>query len=193
MQKKEIIWRYILEESFKKRPITFTQKEIAERYHLSTSTVFNALKIPRQLGIIDITGRYFRLRDAEKLLMVWATHRNLKKDVLYTTNVPMAPREIEGMMPPDVVFGAYSAYRLKYDDAPADYSQVYVYTKNLEEIQKRFPPHKGTPNLYVLNSDPHLDEFGGLTPNSQTFVDLWNVSEWYAKDYLKALREKMEL
>lgn len=193
MQKKETIWRHILEETFKKPTSVFTQKGIAQKFGISTSTVFNALKIPRQLSAVEITGRYFRIKDAEKLLMIWATHRNLNKEIIYKTKVNSNTREIEGMMPPDVIFGAYSAYRFAFDETPADYSAVYIYAEDLTEIEKRFPIQKGTANLYVLKKDDNLDAFGKLTPASQIFVDLWNLPEWYAKDYRSALKEKMNL
>lgn len=193
MQKKETIWRHILEETLKKPVSVFTQKDIAKKFGISTSTVFNALKIPRQLSAVEITGRYFRIKDAEKLLMIWATHRNLNKEMIYKTKVSASAREIEGMMPPNIIFGAYSAYRFAFDETPADYSAVYIYAEDLTEIEKRFPIQKGTANLYVLKKDDNLDAFGKLTPASQIFVDLWNLPEWYAKDYRSALKEKMNL
>lgn len=193
MQKKETIWRHILEETLKKPTSVFTQKDIANKFGISTSTVFNALKIPRQLSAVEITGRYFRIKDAEKLLMIWATHRNLNKEIIYKTKVDSNTREIEGMMPPDIIFGAYSAYRFAFDESPADYGTVYIYAGDLTEIKKRFPPQKGTANLYILKKDEHLGKFGKTTPITQTFVDLWNLPEWYAKDYRSALKEKMNL
>jgi len=195
MKKNEIIWRYILSEGLAKnlkarpQPI-FTQKDIAKKFNCSTSTVFNALKIPRKMGAIEVTGRFFRLRDAEKLLLLWATRRSLKKDIIYETSVDLPVRSIESSMPPDIIFGAFSAYRLFYDDAPADYSTVYVYSKHIDEIKKRFPPKKGISNLFVVNPDPFLADFGKATPPVQMYVDLWNLREWYAKDFLRALREK---
>lgn len=193
MQKKETIWRHILEETSKKPTSVFTQKDIAKKFGISTSTVFNALKIPRQLSAVEITGRYFRIKDAEKLLMIWATHRNLNKEIIYKTKVDASTREIEGTMPPNIIFGAYSAYRFAFDETPADYSTVYIYAEDLTEIEKRFPLQKGTANLYVLKKDDNLDAFGKITPASQIFVDLWNLPEWYAKDYRSALKEKMNL
>lgn len=190
MTKKEIIWRHILYETLEKHERTFMQKDIAKKFGISTSTVFNALKIPRKLGAIEVTGRFFRVLDTEKLLFLWATHRVLQKDVIYSTHADMSVREIEGLMPPDAIYGAYSAYRLRYDEAPADYSEVYVYTSDIREIKKRFPSQKGQPNLFVLAPDPFLRNFGNVTPDIQTFVDLWNIPQWYAKDYIDALKRK---
>ena len=143
MKKKEIIWRYILSEALKKRQFIFTQKNLAETFNISTCTVFNALKAPRQLSAIEVTGRFFRLKSIEKLLLLWATHRNLGSDIIYATHVGKSAREIEGLMPPNVIFGAFSAYRFAHNEAPADYDQVYVYADKLDEIKKRFPKNTG--------------------------------------------------
>lgn len=193
MTKKEILWRHILYKALTERVLTFTQKELAERFGVSTSTVFSALKAPRKLGAIEVTGRFFKIRDTEKLLLLWATQRNIKNDFLYTTRVEAPVDETEGAMPPNVIFGAFSAYRLKYHEAPADYSVVYVYSDDVEAVKKRFPQKKGYPNLFVLKPDSHLADFGPTTSDVQTFADLWNIPEWYAKDFLDALRKKMNL
>lgn len=194
MKKKETIWRNILHEALTKRTDVFTQKNIAKQFHYSTSTVYNALKIPRELGAIEVTGRFFRLRDFEKLLLVWATQRYIIRDIIYQTHIEMTTQKIEGSMPPNTVFGAFSAYRLKYEESPADYDAVYIYSKDLEAIQQRFPKEKNrkkNPNLFVLKPDKFLDEFGTITPDVQTFVDLWNLPQWYAKDFLEALKKKI--
>lgn len=193
MLKKEIIWRHILLEGLAHPQLAFEQQQIAHHFGYSTSTVFNALKAPRKLGAIEVTGRNFRLRDTEKLLLLWASHRNIRKDTVYETFVDMPVREIEGNMPPHIIFGAYSAFRLKYGTAPADYSEVLVYSEKLEELKKRFPPSKKRIplNLFVLKPDPHLSSFGSTTPDVQTFVDLWNFSAWYARDYGEALKHKI--
>ncbi len=196
MTKKEIIWRYVLTQALDEKRLIFTQKDIAKLFNISTSTVFNALRVPRKLGAIEVTGRFFRLVDKEKLLILWATMRNIQKDVQYSTYVAEEPKKIEGCMPADCIFGAFSSYRLKYQDAPADYDQIYVYSNNLDEMKKRFPPvvgKKSTKNLFILKPDPYLSAFGSFTPDVQTFVDLWNIPKWYSKDYLDALKKKMNL
>lgn len=196
MTKKEIIWRHVLVKACEEKQFTFTQKALAARFKISTSTIFNALKVPRKMGAIEVTGRFFRLIDKEKLLMLWATIRNIQEDIHYTTCVAGTAQEIEGQMPADCIFGAFSAYRLKYKDAPADYEQVYVYSNNLIEMKKRFPPNSGrgmAKNLFVIKPDSYLNTFGQITPDVQTFVDLWNIPKWYARDYLDAIKKKVSL
>ena len=193
MTKKEIIWREILEKAAKKEQLEFTQKNLALNFGFSLSTVFNALKIPRQNGAVKVKGRGFRVLDLEKFLYIWATARNLEKEKIYETYAPKSSLEIEGEMPAGIIFGAFSAYGQKYRERPAEYDKVYIYAdaETLEEIKKRFPKNKGNPNLYVLRSDPFLKKYGSITPDVQTFVDLWNLKEWFAKDYLNSLKQKL--
>lgn len=195
MFKKELIWREILFQAIERKKFEFTQKELAENFGFSLSTVFNALKTPRDSGAVKVTGRNFSVVDAEKFLYIWATQRNLEKEIIYQTYVPENVSKTEGMMPDGIIFGGPSAYVLKYKDAPADYAKVYIYAdeEKLEEIGKRFPKAKGEPNLFVLKSDSLLLKFGNITPDIQTFVDLWNMKDWYAKDFLNALKNKLFL
>lgn len=195
MSKKELVWREILFQAIEKKKLEFTQKKLAEKFGFSLSTIFNALKIPRQSGAIKVTGRNFSVIDAEKFLYIWATRRNLTKEIIYKTNVAENVQKIEGQMPDGIIFGAYSAYAEKYKDAPADYAKVFVYAKDekLKEIKKRFPEKKGDANLFVLKSDPQLENFGNITPDVQMFCDFWNMKDWYAKDFLKALKNKIFL
>ena len=193
MTKKEIIWREILYEAIENRCFKFTQKELAEKLSVSLSTVFNALKIPRSSGAIKVTGRNFSLIDAEKLLYLWSTQRNIQKDRIYETRASIGAKEIEGLMPEGIIFSAYSAYRQKYNEAPADYDKVYVYANDLElnEIKKRFPKQKGESNLFVMEKDPGMESFGATASDVQIFCDLWNLKDWYAKDFLNKLKEKL--
>ncbi|MEK9180213.1 MAG: winged helix-turn-helix domain-containing protein [Patescibacteria group bacterium] len=193
MTKKELVWREILRQTIENKKLEFTQKQLAERFGLSLSTVFNALKIPRETGAVEVSGRNFIVRDSEKFLYIWATHRNLKKEIIYKTRAALSPQEAEGVMPPAAIFACYSAYRKKYREAPADYDTVYVYADEatLAEIKKRFPFENGRPNIFVLRADSFLREFGAITPDAQTFADLWNLPEWYARDFIAALKRKM--
>lgn len=195
MLKKELIWREILFQAIEKKKFEFTQKELAGKFGFSLSTVFNALKVPRDSGVIKVTSRNFSVVDAEKFLYIWATQRNLEKEIIYKTCISENVQKIEGRMPAGIIFGGPSAYMLKHKDAPADYAKVYVYVKegDLEEIKKRFPKEKGEANLFVLKSDDCLSKFGGFAPDVQIFVDLWNMKDWYAKDFLNALKNKLFL
>lgn len=193
MKKIEIIWRELLFCAIEKGNRQFTQKEVAGKFGFSTSTVFQALKVPRKAGAVRVTGRLFTLEDPEKLLYHWASVRNLEKDIKFATHVNLTVPEIEAGMPADVVFGTFRAAKEILGSAvPADYDMVHVYAPNLVEIKRRFEFSKGSPNLFVLTPDKLLTSYGQITTLGQTFVDLWNLPVWYAKEFVKSLAEKID-
>ncbi len=191
MKKNELIWREILETGTKQPNLpagrqVFQQLAIAKKLDLSTSTVFAAIKPLREIGAITVTGRNFTITNFEKILLFWASHRHLAQDIIYQTRVNEPTMEIEGLIDNKSVYGAYSAGKFLLGTAPAEYDKVYVYGP--ESLKARFPKLPGPPNLFILPPDPFLS--GKTTPVSQTFVDLWNLSDWYAADFITALKEK---
>lgn len=197
MRKIEFIWREILTSALEKRETIFSQKNLAEKFNLSTSTVFHALKKPRSIGAVQVSGRHFTLVDFERLLLLWATERNLKKETIYQTHSNLPIREIEGLMPSQVFPTAYTAYRFFFADTPADYDKVYFYSQDLDSLKERFPTQKKEPNIFILKPDPWLSHYKPTPSLPQLFVDLWNLPEWYAKEYQETLllkiKEKLEL
>lgn len=171
-----------------------TQKEIAERLDISLSTVNNALEPLARVGAIEKRNFGFRIIDKGKAIAYWASARNLEKDIVYKTRADMPITEIERLMPSGVAFTAFTAFRLRFKEVPADYSEVYVYAneEELAELNKRFPQKEGPSNLIVLLK-PKNFKVENIVPNELLFVDLWNLKEWYAKEFLNALRQKMGL
>lgn len=192
MKKIEIIWRELLNSVLENKVRRFEQKALSQKFGFSTSTVFQALKVPRQMGVVRVTGRYFVLEDPEKLLYHWASTRNIESDILASLKVSEPILEIEAKMPPEVIFGAYSAARMTLTTPPADYDKIYIYSNDIEKIKERFEIKKGNANLFVLKSDEFLSNYGQATTLAQTFVDLWNLKDWYAKEYVKAIKEKID-
>lgn len=193
MKKSELVYREILHGFVEKKIATFTQLGLAKALSVSLSTVSNALKPLRKMGAIRVKRRSFELVNAKKILYYWASVRNLEKDIIYKTRVDVKSTvaEIEKEMPSSAVFAAYSAYKFRFKDAPADYSEVYVYcgSDDLKELVRRFPQKASTgiPNLFALRKDFE----GNKMPLTHIFIDLWNIKEWYAKDFLNALEERL--
>lgn len=185
MKKIELIFRKILEEAIEKKNKKLTQAELARALNVSLSTVNLAISHLKKMNAVRVKQRYFEVVNIKKILFYWASIRNLKKDIIYKTRVETDVSEIEKNMPQNAIYGAYSAYKFMFHDIPADYSEVYIYTSDLEEIKKRFKESKNTPNLFVLKK-----EFDKMTL-AHLFVDLWNLREWYAKDFLKAMEERI--
>jgi hypothetical protein len=195
MFKKEIVWREILFQALEKNNYEFQQQEIAEKFDLSLSTVFNALKAPRNIKAVQVGGRGFKLIAPEKLLYLWATERSPEKDMIYSTFVPKKPADIEALVPPEAIWGLYSAYHYHFKESPSDYDKVYIYLpeEKFPELKKRFPYKKGPKNLFVLRPDPFLSSYGNYGTLAQIFADIWNTQDWYAPEFLQKLKLKMDL
>jgi hypothetical protein len=177
-----------------------TQLGTAEALELPLSTVNGAVRNLEAINAIRIGKRSFEVLDLGRLLLYWATKRKPDSDIAYQTRVDEPVKDIEGSMPDDIAFTCYSAYRLLFKDAPADYSEVYVYAtdQSLGEIMRRFRGREGPPNITVFRADRVLEtEIASKrlrhssVCTAQLFVDLWNVKVWYAKDFTDALARRL--
>ncbi len=193
MKRIELVYREILYRAIEEKERRFTQLELSKNLSISLSIVNAAVRKLRDLGSIKVLARSFEIIDIRKILYYWASARNFWKDVIYQIRVEMPVREMERNMP-DLIYSAYSAYKFKFKDVPADYSEVYVYANDseLELIKKRFnrfEKNKLKPNLFVLRKDSLMDKYKSI-PLAQIFVDLWNLREWYAKDFVQDFEKK---
>ena len=172
----------------------FTQQEIARNFGFSLSTVNFALKTPTAIGAIRKETKFFVLQDFKKLLYYWASFRNLERDLIYRTHFPESIHQIEGLVPPDAVYAGYSAFaKITNEEAPSDYSKVYFYLdgNELSRVIDRFPKNaKKEPNVFVLKIPEYL-KGQKVTDITQTFVDIWNMGDWYAKEFIGSLEEKI--
>lgn len=195
MKKIETIWHEILQEALNKGIFKHTQQEMAEKLGFSLSTVNHALHVPTQIGAIRKDSKFFVLGDFKKLLLYWASVRNVARDIICATHVDAPILEAEGRAIPDSIFAGYSAARHWLGEAPADYSSVYFYIKpeSLAQFQERFPlSTKVEPNVFALRQPEKFAHTKEGTTLTQTYVDIWNLKDWYAKDFLRALEEKID-
>ncbi len=189
MKKIELVFSYILEQALEKKRKAMTQAETAAALKISLSTVNLAVGHLKKMNAVRVNLRSLEIVDAKKILYYWASIRNVEKDIIYATRAEKSAGETEKNMPPGILYAAYSAYRIKFRDVPADYSEVYVYAtdeKSLEKIRKRFLPSKNRPNVFVLAKGAEKMTLANI------FVDLWNMKEWYAKEFLTALERKID-
>ena len=192
MKRTEEVYRELLYH-VEKGNAKLTQKAISDKLGISLSNVSNALQPLRRMNAISVKKMCFYIVNPKKILYHWASLRNLKKDIVYATRYEKSVVEIEKLMPDSAIFTAYSGYRLRFKDTPADYSEVYIYSNDIKEIKKRFPESKNTANIFVLKKDKNMDKYGKIATNANIFVDLWNLAEWYAKDFLKAMEQKWNI
>lgn len=185
---REILYRIL---DRKEPGATFKQKELSRSTGLSISTVNYALGPLADMNAIRKMPFGFRVTDSKKMLLYWASVRKLSKDIVYQTFVNETVGKIEAGAPHKSVFTAYTAYKIKFGQAPSDYGEVVVYGEKAE-FEKRFPhSEKQRPNLLVLKMDEHILKFK-TAPLAQIFVDLWNLNTWYAQEFLKRLEAKID-
>lgn len=193
MKKIEFIWRHLLYETIEKQEIRFAQQELAAHFGISSSTVNAALTPIRRMGAIRVGGRGFEVVDYEKILYHWANHRDLTADTIDTMRINLPITAVESSLPHATTPTAYTAVRERFGEPAADYDKVYCYTNAPGDVLKRFEKDmgKGQPNLFLLKSDSFLSTYPSI-PLSQLFVDLWNLSDWYAKDFAQQVKEVID-
>lgn len=193
MKKIEFIWRHILYQSIEKRQISFQQQELAKIFNISSSTVNLALAPLRRMGAVTVGGRGFTVSDWEKILYHWANHRLLEDDISLRLSIKLPILEIEGRLPDRSIPTAYTAIRERYGEPPADYDTVYCYHPDPSSVYDRFVNEMGKskPNCIVFKADPYLPSYGASCPLGQVFVDLWNLTDWFAKDFTSFLKDKI--
>jgi len=195
MFKIEYIWRELLDRVIEERNPDFTIIELAKKYSLSTSVVNHALIPLRNLNIVKINKTLSKVVDWERLLFFWATRRNLKKDIIYSTFSPLPVYDREGLMPSEVISTGFTSFRYLLNKTPADYDHIYFYSNKIEKITKRFPNNKRPSNIFILRPDPYLLKSKKLGL-AQLFVDFWNLPEWYAREFqletLTRIREELK-
>lgn len=142
---------------------------------------------------MQIGGRGGQVIDYEKILMHWANQRRLGKDVVFRQKLTGSVVEIEGLLPPGSILGAYSAVRHWFGEALADYSTVYVYHPQPQSVVRRFEGQNGRETeLVCLKLMPKIPLRKETTTLAHTFVDLWGLSDWMAKDFINRIKEEIE-
>lgn len=198
MQKSEIIYRELLDSVFERKTFKFTQLALAKKFKFSLSTVNNGLKPLVDIGAIEKHPRFFTVVNIKKILYYWATIRRFKRDVIYSTYISESVLNLEKHVPNMCTFTCFSAFKFIYKNIPSDYSEVYFYSdeQKLDEIKSRFPQNKkvGIANVIVTKADEiMLSKNQKVVSKAQLFVDLWNLKQWQASEFLNKLEEELKL
>lgn len=195
MKKIERVWHWVLYNYLEKKEKTFTLQQVAQQLDIAISTVHHALRVPVQSGAIRKASRLFVLEDPKKLLYYWASVRNLERDMLARATTPGSVRELEGLALPGSIYAGYSAARFLLPEVPADYSTVYFYLaqEQLPAFIERFGADSATdqPTVVALAMPADMPALGSHTTLIQTFVDIWNLRDWYAREFINTLEIKI--
>lgn len=197
MKLSEILYREIAKD-FLNGTNRFTQMELSTRLGISIGNINKVLMRLKEINAVKIEHRSFHITELDRLLLYWATHRRLDRDIIYRASSDMRVVDIENNLPNGIAFTAYTAYKKIYRSIPADYSEVFVYATDeaLDTIKERFPKRGRFPNIIVLNTDKILKKrimsYGvNVTSIPNIFVDLWNIKTWYSLEFARALSKKL--
>ena len=198
---KEQIWRVVLERA---KDGLIEQQEVASLLGVSTSTVHNALIVPRRAGAVAVGGRGFQVVDRMKLNVIWAVFRNLWRDVILDVWTDLPPGKTEGLVSrvEGVRFTGPSAFKFVYGYVPSDYDHVLAYAERdlLKDIVERSGSNvsgtfknnaprraRDVTRLTLLEPDPRLPD--AEVPFTQVYVDLWQLPVWWATEFTKRIEE----
>ena len=197
MKKIETIWHHLLWEAITNKKFSHTQLKLSGEFGYSLSTVHHAITKIAAVGAVRMGPKSFEVENVKKLLYYWASVRNLEKCIRYRTYFPGAILQAQGELPAGGIYGGYTAAAHILGTAPADYDKIYYYYPDEEEFKRRFPPNAKYPaNIFML-AMPDIGAYanrypGGTTTLPHTFVDIWNMADWFAADFIGALEERID-
>ena len=201
-----VVYRHVLESALSEKIDSFTENGIAKELGVSPNTVSIAVRNLEGIGAARIHKRHFELIDFDKALYYMCAGRRIDADVVYSTYFKGSVNEIEKAMPSEIAYTAYTAYANLFGNDASDYSEVYIYAteRSVQEIMRRFPKRKLSPasdytNIIVLKPDRILEKLiaeGNLekasAPIIQIYADLWNMRMWYAHEFEKKLKARID-
>jgi hypothetical protein len=199
MLKKERVYRELV--WLAEREHLVTQRKLASVCKVSLNLVNSVVRELRRIGAVAVRPMGLNILDPAKILYAWASQRNLERDILLKHAVNLPVHEIEKNMPGDVVFTAFSGWRLRAGQAPFDYNKVYVYARpRTQSIVNRLfsmlPRARGNANVFVMVvDDPHLFAHAEhqVAPVGQLFVDIYALPSTPTTDgFLRDILDKNE-
>ena len=199
MLKKERVYRELVGLAEHKRMTT--QRELASACEVSLNLVNSVVRELRRVGALAVYHMGLNILDPAKILYAWGSQRDVEGDISLRYAIGLPVHEIEKNMPGDVVFTAFSGWRLRVGQAPFDYNRVYVYARpSAEPVVKRLlstlPRTRGDANTFVmLVEDPHLFARSRhqIAPVGQLFVDIYALPSTPTTDgFLRDILDKNE-
>jgi len=199
MMKKERIYRELL--WLAERDRWTTQRALAKTCGVSLNLVNSVARELKRVGAVGVYPMRLHIMDPAKILYAWASQRNFERDIVFKYAIGLPVHEIEKNMSGDVVFTAFSGWRLKAKGAPFDYNKVYVYVPPaaqtlVKRLLELLPRTRGDANTFVMAvDDPHLFMRAEhqIAPVAQLFVDIYAMPSTPTTDgFLHDILEKNE-
>ncbi len=193
LSKTEQVWRHLVSGAVEDgRRRWDSVVALAKELGLGVSTTHRALGHPAEIGAVHIRpAGGVRVIDPGRLLILWAGHRRLSRDVVdrfeVEASAPVVERSITN---PDAVLGGFGAVVARTGgNRVADYETVLVYGDPRIELSDPIAdsePRRVT-EVLVAQPDPLLARYGRVTSLTQAWVDLFSLPGWQAARFVHHL------
>lgn len=191
MRKFERIYRELLLCSLREVSLV-RQEDVASECGVSLGLVNKTVRKLEAAMAVEATRRGVRVLSPARLLNLWATERDLGKDVWRSFRLdPVA--EVEKSLPADVLVTGFSGWFKVSGRRPAEYDRLYFYVTDTESFESWFSFRKSrvrrvNPNVFVLRAeDEHLVRSSekGIVCVPQLYVDTYSADGPEASAFLR--------
>jgi len=191
----ERIYRELLLNSLSKVS-NVKQEELARRCQVSIGLVNKVIKKVEAARAAEATRLGVRILSPARILNLWATERKLARDVWQAFRLDPI-EDVERELPRGAILTAFSAWSSLTGRRPAEYSRLYFYVGEKEELERwvsfrRAKIRKTNPNIFALHvEDPHLllTSQNSIAPIPQVYVDIYSIGGPEAAPYLRDIAQ----
>lgn len=188
-----VIWREMLAASRAGQRRWPSVTALAGELGVPVSTAHRSLAHPVEIGAVEISSMEgLVLLDPYRLLLVFAAHRHLQRDIVGRAHLaaPVAGVEAAIYGQPGCVLGGFSAAVAHAGgNRVADYETVLVYGTPALQGFEPVAAGGGT-EMLIVEGDPWVGRRGPLTTYAQAWADLFCLPGWQAACFVDQLDPK---
>ena len=186
----EVVWRHLLVGARGGRRRWPSVTALAGELDIPVSTAHRSLGHPAEIGAVSAgTLDGLQVLDPARLLVLFAAHRRVSRDILSRFRVAVPAVEVERLATSaEAVLGGFGAVvvHLHGVNPIADYSTVLFYGDPCLPDLPAAPGGKGT-EVLVAEPDRLLTGYGRVTPFCQAYADLFSLPGWQAARFVAEL------
>lgn len=186
----QVVWRHLLAGSGAGRRRWPSVTALARELAMPIASAHRCLGHPIEIGAVSVhAAGGLQVLDPPRLLMLFAAHRRLYRDVYWRGWVQAPAVEVEAAATSaSVVLGGFGAAiaHLGGVNRIADYDTVLFYGD--PELTPLPEASEGTgTQLLIAEPDTGLGRYGRVTPFAQAYADLFAMPGWQAARFVDSL------
>lgn len=190
MKGNELIWRTLADAALRGQRRWTSVGALAEEAGVPSRTGYHALKRLIQVGAVELLSPGIATTNPEKVLSIFAAHRNLTRDTLATTTLAGVWPLLDRSLHPYAFGGSDAAVTyLEHFSPVADFGTWLVYLPEAVD-------HSGLPagdEVRVVRMDARAQRnwTDNFTSLAQTYADLFASPGFQAEQFRRALRAQL--